>query len=476
MSDENPEITVNEEAPAPVDAKVIVAVSGDDMQATMTLTAPENGGEHVSEDMINAALNENRIERGVDWTAIRGMISPPVYGSEFVAASGKAPVDGRDGELKYLIELTRSLKPKVLDDGSVDYRELGIVYSVQKDQALIEKIPATDGVDGYTVRGGILKAVNGKDISILAGLNTRITEDRLKLVAVKAGHVEYVNERVCVYDVFNLNSDVSHETGNIKFDGGVLINGNVLKGYTVEVTGNITIKGGCEAANIIAGGNINVGEGVNGGKLTAGGDIKCRYIQMCEARAGRNIYAGTIVNSNVQCGSSVIISGSRRAAFMGGSCMAGESLQTMYIGSPSGKTRVVSRIEVGIDPNVPIRIKEASAELVQIKKTIDDLDKILNFLGQFKETDRFDEGKKQKYDMAEYTKALQQQCLLEVEQEIKILKEKLDESGFGSIVARNGISEGTRFVIGPYSMTIENSIGGAKIVRGDEGILLIPMY
>lgn len=476
MSDENFETEINEEAPDPVNAKVIIAVSGDEMQATMAFIAPENGGEHVSEDTVKTALKEYQIVRGVDWDTIRGMISPPTYNSKFIAAAGKPAVDGRDSELKYLIELKRSLKPKVREDGSFDHHELGIINSVKKDQTLIEKIPATTEVDGYTVRNRTLKAVKGKDTTIFGGQNTQVTEDRLKLIAAKGGHVEYVNERICVYDVFTLKSDVSNETGNIKFDGSVVINGNVLKGFTVEVGENITIKGGCEAANIIAGGNINISEGVNGGKISADGDIKCKFIQMCEVRAGKNIHANAIVNCNVHCGSSVFVSGGTRAAFMGGSCIAGESLQTMYIGSPSGKTRVVSRIEVGTDPNVTIRIKAATTELEQIKKTIDELDKIVNFLGQFIESDRLDDAKRQKYEMARYTKEHQTRHMLEVEHEIRTLKAKLEESGYGSIIARNGISEGTRLVIGPYSMMVDNSMGGAKIVRGEEGIVRLPLY
>ena len=476
MSDENPETVFIEETPAPVDAKVKVDVSGDDMRAAMTFIAPENGGDHISLDMVNAILIEYGVEHGVDWDEIRRMITPPTYGREFTAARGKVPVNGRDSKIQYLIELERSLKPKEREDGTVDYRELGIINPVLKDQALIEKTPATDGEDGYTVRGRELKAVKGKDTPILTGLNTQLTEDHLQLVAAKTGHVEFVNDRVCVYDVFTINCDVSHETGNIKFDGGVVINGNVMKGYTVDVKGNITIKGGSEGANIFAGGNIVINGGVNGGKIKAGGNIRGKFFQMCDVLAGGNVYANAVVNCDIRCGSSLIISGGGRAAFMGGSCMAGESLQTMYIGSPSGKTRVVSRIEVGIDPNVPIRIKAATTELAQTKKNIDELGKIVNFLGQLIEAGRLDEEKKQKYEMAKYTRELQQQCLIELEQELTVLKEKLNESGYGTIIARNGISEGTRFVIGPYHMAIDNSIGGAKLVRGDEGIILLPLH
>ncbi len=68
-------------------------------------------------------------------------------------AKGISPIDGKDGYIKYYFDLEKKLIPKILEDGTVDYRELDIINNVNKGDLLAEAIPPKEGQEGYRVTG-----------------------------------------------------------------------------------------------------------------------------------------------------------------------------------------------------------------------------------------------------------------------------------------------------------------------------------
>ncbi|NLA52478.1 MAG: DUF342 domain-containing protein [Alcaligenaceae bacterium] len=78
---------------------------------------------------------------------------------------------------------------------------------------------------------------------------------------------------VSVVPVLTISGDVDAETGNIRFDGDVVIKGSVREGLKVITGGDVVIGGNCYHATIRAGGNINVCGKVINCKVSAGDDM-----------------------------------------------------------------------------------------------------------------------------------------------------------------------------------------------------------
>lgn len=78
----------------------------------------------------------------------------------------------------------------------------------------------------------------------------------MEMYADCAGNVTLVNDTVFVSNVYEVPADVGTSTGDIDYDGSVEVRGNVLTGYTVKATGDITVNGAVEGATLISGGKI----------------------------------------------------------------------------------------------------------------------------------------------------------------------------------------------------------------------------
>ena len=81
-----------------------------------------------------------------------------------------------------------------------------------------------------------------------------------------------INEQLYVTNVMLINGDTDASTGDIHFNGDVIIKGNVHYGYSIYAEGSIIIGGNVEAASLTAGMNIELQSGMQGGGK---GTIEC---------------------------------------------------------------------------------------------------------------------------------------------------------------------------------------------------------
>ena len=86
--------------------------------------------------------------------------------------------------------------------------------------------------------------------------------------------------------------DVDNTTGDIEYEGNVIVHGNVRAGFTLKASGDITIMGVVEGANVDAGGNLTVNRGIQGmnkAQIHAGGDIVSKFVENATIVCGGNI-------------------------------------------------------------------------------------------------------------------------------------------------------------------------------------------
>lgn len=364
--------------------KFDINISRDSLTAYLTIYRALNGEKLSLADIKTACLNKG-ITFGLDEVKIMIAIEENNCVVDFPIAKGRPAVHGRNAEIKFHFnEKGIDLKPKELENGKVDFYNIKLIQTVTKGQLLVEKTPATPGIPGMTVTGKELPAKKGKDLMLPLGKNVVPSADNLKGYASCEGHVVFVDRKVSVLPVYEVNGDVDFSTGNIDFVGNVIVKGNIKEGFTVKAKGDIEVFGTVEGGNISVLGNIIIKKGIRGLKksvIEAKGNIYSNFIEYATVKADNDIIVNeAIMHSTVNAGTTIQVGG-RRGLVVGGICRAGKSLICKNIGSSFA---TVTKIEVGISPDVRSKLIETNKNLEKIKDNIDKTDKGIKILKDIK--------------------------------------------------------------------------------------------
>ena len=117
---------------------------------------------------------------------------------------------------------TRSWKAEKLEDGSVDYRDLGLIVNVRVNDLICEIVPETQGEEGMNVYGQVIAPRPGRPPLCTAGFDTVLSADGTKLLRRRTAETfVYKGGRFNVETTFQISSDIDVKTGNINFLGDV---------------------------------------------------------------------------------------------------------------------------------------------------------------------------------------------------------------------------------------------------------------
>lgn len=133
--------------------KLIINVSPDRLTAYLTIIV-EKGARSVTKEDIAVALEKAKISYGI----VQELVNEPdkiPLGEQVLIAQGQAGSKPKDAELKIYFNTDELGRPKKLEDGRVDYRDLNLFIQVKQDEVLAEKIPAELGVESIDVRGAV---------------------------------------------------------------------------------------------------------------------------------------------------------------------------------------------------------------------------------------------------------------------------------------------------------------------------------
>ena len=334
-----------------LDATIELVISENDMLASMVVTGAY-GGKPLSGPQLVHALASGSVTKGINKLALKKVLvvsSQLKPGKQFTQpiATGKKPVEGKDTKFIPLVkDVSKQILAPVEDEtGKVDMLNLGETVSVAKGQPLMRRTPPTLGEPGFTVQGKVIEAADGKDLPLKEGKGSAISEkDPDVLVAVVTGMPILHECSVDVDDVLVLDT-IGVATGHVKFKGNVLVKGNVESDMVVRATGNITIGGFVESANIQAQGDIEVAKGIIGHNvsdnqqksciLKAGGSIKANYAQFAELQAGHDIeLAIHCMNNEIRCGNNLTVSDktARQGTLSGGQAKVGGKVVCVNLG------------------------------------------------------------------------------------------------------------------------------------------------
>lgn len=435
--------------------QAIVTISADQMEAYLSLLPPDTGGSCLTYSELAEEVASQGVSYGVDETILKNIIKSKMYGEKISFAKGTLPENGRDGELIFYFNTECLGTPEINEmTGKVDYKDLKLFVHVSEGQKLVSRTPATQGRCGYTVTGRKVKQKRGKEAKLPAGKNVTYDKERRTMFAGVNGSVEYKNNTVTVSSCYTVSGDADLSVGNVRFDGDVVIKGNVISDITIHATKNIEVYGVAEGARLIAGGNIILRNGMLGndkGIIEARGNVTAKYIERAKIRAGGDIKADALIHCVAESGGNIDVKG-RHGSIIGGEIKAQNSIMAQIIGSVvNNKTN----IEVGLPPQKRARMKFLGAELERLRKDIEKYDKAIGYLTRLK---NLPPEKEQLKKTIILEKIHNTKLLGEYDEESKALEEDAKKSEMGKIHVTDTIYPGVKLTISLGEYTVSTPV------------------
>ena len=441
-----------------------LAVSQDKLTVLARFYPPSQGGERMTAEEFMKDLEIKKIIYGVNGDKINAFFRKPIYCADIIVARGTPPRQGTDAKIEYFFETDLKARPTLNEDGSVDFFNLNTLCHCKEGDILAQLYPEDLGEYGYTVFDEKIRPRDVRRLSLRYGHNINISEDKCVLTAATNGHVSLVDGKVYVSNVYEVEN-VDNSTGNITYDGSVLVNGNVCTNFSVKASGNIEVKGVVEGATLEAGGDIIITRGMNGmarGVLKADGNIISKFIENSRVSAGGYVSTNSILHSEVAAGSEILVGG-KKGFITGGRVSAANLIKVKTLGSAMGADTIV---EVGVDPRVKTRIQQIQKEVTEFRKEQEQIHPVMAAMKQ-----KMVQGVKLKPEQLKNLQAMLQRDKLIAEQmekdleELDNLQERLDECSNAKVEVTGDVYAGTKICISDVSMVVKSSMSYCRFIK-----------
>ena len=324
--------------------------------------------EVLQNEKIISIISENRFSQQISEINLE---YPSL--TKVVVAEGREPINGYDAYFEPLLSFEKQAG-KMLDDGRIDYKEVGSIIEVQKNQEILKYYPAVKPVDGYNIFAEMVPAEKTNKGGYKKGDNLiQSDSDSSIFVAEINGCINIQAGKVSVLPVAVISGDVNLETGNIAFNGAVHVMGSVLPGFKIQADSDIIIENYVEDAQLTAGGSIEVKQGVVGKesvKLTAGGSVSAKFMQNAKVEAGKSIIVDdSIINCDILSYDSVVVK-SKTGKIIGGKISALYEVKANTIGTIN---ETVTNITVGRNYILEDEMLLKKNEMTIAKQRVDDI-------------------------------------------------------------------------------------------------------
>ncbi len=477
------------------DATITIAIDTDEMGATAEISTAL-GGKHLSAKAILNSAQDSGVKKGFskeELIKLAQLASKEPAGSlvSLQIAMGREAINGKNAKIKHLVQSAqeRILRPKEREDGTVDMRDLGDIICVKVGDSLAKKIPLTQGKQGYTVTATPLSPEPGEDITLNAGEGTSFSprDDHL-LISKLVGLPKIIDNGMEVDEVYKIkNVDVG--TGNINFEGSVIIEGDVCEGMKVEASGDINVSGFVESAMLIAGGDITITGGIIGRKqdienskvtdlkmsvnISAKGKLYAKYCQYAEISCGSDMrIENQLMHSILNVGGRLWLGTEDKAngKLIGGYIKVGTSVHSGIVGATAGSNTIIN-FEVKmlefkkLQLDIETRLKVESDKTTELKIATNKLKKLPK--------DKANPAMLKKVVATYRFHAKNMGVILEEKQE---LEEKLQEYMTSVYIeATEKLYHGVEFIIGDFNDRSRREYGPSRMIYKERKVHIDPI-
>ena len=450
-------------------AIINVEVGNSKMEAYLKI-APARGGQPVTKEDIANALQEKGVIYGIREDIIERAVDMQSVTEPLTIAHGVNPIDGENSKIEYKFgsDVLRG-KPTELVDGRVDYYNLNMIRNVEQGEVLAVKQSLSLGTPGFTVTGQEIPAKPGKDVQIAIGKNVELRENNTLAISTTKGHAVLAGNKLSVSNVYEINGDVDFNTGNIEFNGTVVIKGSIREGFKVVADGDVEVMNTIADGVVECTGLLRVRNGIVGSKsrIKAGGSVFTKFIENSIVDSGGEVVVGeAIMHSKVSAKKSVIVGG--KGVIVGGIVRAAEEINCKIVGSPLA---TLTELEAGINPELRLEY----AQIIKLKQAKDldyeKADKAVKLLNYLKETQG--ELPQDKLAVLMRVSRLQAQLTEEIEelrQNAENAEFQIQQSERGKVMVQGVIHSGVKVTIGSAFMHTHDDYNFACLIKVGEEI------
>ncbi len=286
--------------------------------------------------LIMFRLSRAKVTFGIDEAAVVSIVDNELWETPTGVAEGVKPTRGLNGTIEYKVSAEAVYVPKITKDGSADFRDIQSFTQVNTGDLIAVRVPEGKGTPGTSIFGAALPAEPGTPYELKASNNIIVTGDKNELRAETNGLIVKNDGIIAIKNDLEIPGDVDFKVGNISFKGKVIINGNVLPGFTIESESDILIHGQVEASTVkSSGGSVQIEKGVIGKDSTyifAKEQVIINFAQDAVIESeGTVVIETSLLHSNVKCENFKTSGG--RATVIGGSITAYNSIYLASCGN-----------------------------------------------------------------------------------------------------------------------------------------------
>lgn len=377
--------------------KLTVFLSADKMTAKATIEMAW-GGKNIDIDDIKKECRRQGIVYGVKKSLVDRLLHQTIEADpgdllEGTIAQGLDPKHGKNAYFKPLIELfsQKLRRPMEVEGGKVDLKDLGDIDTVKPGERIYQKFSPTPGVPGKNLLGETLEPTPGKDFKLEVSSGTVIDKkDRNILLAKREGLARLIEQRMEVDDIYTL-AELTPRHGHIKFNGSVMIAGDVSPEMRIVATGDVIVGGFVEQASIRCRGEITIISGASGKPLSepfdgrenncvleSGNRINVAFANQVDISAKRLVQVHKQLSHCHVTAAALRVGriGGADGKLVGGRCFLSKGLQVGKLGAQANSTTFVS---LNRTFNV---FKEKEQQLWhKVEPLADELEQVKNSLG-----------------------------------------------------------------------------------------------
>ncbi|MDV6235109.1 FapA family protein [Leptospira ellisii] len=314
-------------SPISVESAISIAVAADQLSALLTVRPYNLKGETVSKDKLWSIIQDWGIHRDrmlvdeirnvllrLDDAAKRNDFTP----IKVEIAKGQPPVPGENGWVRFYHPMAKRVK--LLEDGRADYRNIDRYINVKAGEKLATLFEGIPGTPGFDVFGNIIPPPSIKRPKLMIGKNIeekQVVENGKELkdyLAASNGVIFATETSITVSPELQIAGNVGLSTGNIQFEGNVIVRGDIEPGSVVECTGSLIVYGNLESNTIKVGQDLVVHGGIKGTSadiVRVAGRVQAKFIENSHLETeGDIVIEGAVLNSTVDTLGSMILNGS----------------------------------------------------------------------------------------------------------------------------------------------------------------------
>jgi hypothetical protein len=350
------------------DARIVIHVSDDGMEARGDFFREEGPGIPLNIENVKNVLTSLEIKKGINWEGVeKACALARAKGSALghIVAKGEAPINKGASQYKWLVSFDT---PELADSDEISAPAAKTTQTKAGSPILDISEPLADGRPGYDIRGNQIPIDNEAALSIEHDNSIRAIAygKGKRLIAARSGELCFYDEkRLKINSVKAIPGDAAEE---IKFSGEIQISGNVLPGSKVLGASHIIVSGQAEEAFISAGGKAIVSKGFRGmgrGILRARAGIASAFVERAFVTAVGDIQLnkGSILSSIKTNGKLLVVA--EDGKLQGGVCQARHGIDAANIGSEKGFRTEISFGQDYLLKNELVNCEEQIARLKQ---------------------------------------------------------------------------------------------------------------